>query len=335
MAKTSWRGLHHSLLLRSSLTIEIKCRHPITKQEVIVRVPEALACSLSSRISSLVGTGFHTRRELTVEELLGGQNSFEELEDHVTYSGHRAILDYLTWFVQWLYTSKLNYNKDLRFFEMWLFASRIECPRLQNEAVRMLSRDALWRSNVSLEEKKRPYYFANSDFFDNLMYCVGSFGFLRAAQKDGFDKDGKLEVSYWEGKKCWLFLLDCAAYFGPGDRRVRSVFGENESLDIQIIKRMIDLAREGGEICPWEAKNITRYLVAEPIGEGAAKEAESMPPPLRKHPSSSSALVESTKPAKRPKKSTNPEQPKVDIEEEQIWPLYPQPPLNSSQDEPA
>ncbi|KAH7384744.1 hypothetical protein BKA64DRAFT_726260 [Cadophora sp. MPI-SDFR-AT-0126] len=318
--------------LRSSLTIEIKCRHPTTKQEVIVRVPEALACSLSSRFSKIVGTGPHTRRQVTVEELLGGQRSFEELEHHINYSSDRSILDYLTWFVQWLYTSKLNYNKHLRFFEMWLFASKIECPKLQNEAMRMLSRDALWRSNVSLEEKKRQYYFANSDFYENLMYCVDSFGYFEPGQKDGFDKDGKLDVSYWEGKRSWLFLLDCAAYFGPGDRRVRNFFGENESLDIQIIKRMIDLAKEGGDPCPWDANNIVRYLVAELVSERPVKEARSMLPPVRKHALSPCKSNESKK---RPKLSTTPEQKMAVVEQERIRPVYPEPPLNSSQDEPA
>ena len=84
--------------------IEINCRDS-SKKLVTVRLPEALACSLSGRISTLVGTGTNKRRELSVEELLGGPESFEDLEDQIADENGRAILDYLTWFVQWLYTS--------------------------------------------------------------------------------------------------------------------------------------------------------------------------------------------------------------------------------------
>ncbi|KAK0102854.1 hypothetical protein ONS96_005485 [Cadophora gregata f. sp. sojae] len=255
-----------------------------------------------------------------------------DLDDHLACNGDRNILDYLTWFVQWLYTAKLNYDKDLRFFEMWLFASKIECPKLQNAAVVMLSRDALWRSSVSLEEKKRQYYFANSDFYESLTYCVGPFISKKTNHTDGFEKDGKLEVSYWEDKKCWLFLLDCAAYFGPGDRRVRSVFGESETLDIQIIKRMIDLAKEGGEACPWDAKNISRYFVSEPARRGEVKEEGSMLPPPLKHGLSSTVSNESNK---RPKISTASKQRMAVVGLEHSPPMRPVTPLNFSQDEPA
>jgi len=317
--------------LRSSLMIEINCRDS-SKKLVTVRLPEALACSLSGRISTLVGTGTNKRRELSVEELLGGPESFEDLEDQIADENGRAILDYLTWFVQWLYTSKLNYNKDLRFFDMWLFASKIDCPKLQNEAMRMLSRDALWRSSVSLEEKKRQYFFANSEFHETLLYCIDPNMFSNALEKDGFDKNGKLEASFWKNRKCWLFLLDCAAYFGPGDRRVRSIFGECESMDIQIIKRMIDLAKEGGDPCPWDPKNIARYLVAEPARDGGLTGAGFMLAPVRKHEQSPSGSNESKK---RPKHSLTPEQHRAMIEFATRRPSYPEPPRNSSPDGPA
>lgn len=122
--------------------IEIKCPNNTAGEDDIVRVPEAIACSLAGRISTLVGTGIDVRREITIEELMGGDLQYSELKEQL---GNGTVLDYLTWFVQWMYTSKLEYKKDLRFFGMWIFASKIECPRLQNDAVRMLCRDALWR----------------------------------------------------------------------------------------------------------------------------------------------------------------------------------------------
>ena len=310
--------------------LEIQCLDS-SNNVVTVRVPEALACSLSSRISTLVGTGTNKRRELSVEELLGGRDAFEDLEDHIADKDDCTILDYLTWFIQWLYTSKLNYNKNLRFFDMWLFASEIQCPRLQNEAIRMLSRDALWCSSVSLEEKKRQYFFANSDFHETLLHCVDLDMLSRATEKDGFDKSGKLDTSFWDTRKYWLFLLDCAAYFGPGDRRVRGIFGDYESLGIQIIKRMIDLAKEGGDVCPWDPKNITRYLVAEPARDGELTGAELMLAPVRKHEPSPSGSNESKK---RPKISLTPEQHRAMIEFASRR-SYPEPPQNSSPDETA
>ncbi|KAH9208800.1 hypothetical protein DL95DRAFT_414432 [Leptodontidium sp. 2 PMI_412] len=183
---------------------------------------------------TLVGTGIDVRREITIEELMGGDLQYSELKEQL---GNGIVLDYLTWFVQWMYTSKLEYKKDLRFFGMWIFASKIECPRLQKDAVRMLCRDALWRSNVSLEEKKRQYYFAHAHFANNLFYC---------------------------------------------DRRLRRALQANELLLVQMMKRMVIVAKEGGEICPWDPQNIARYFVAEPNSCDTLKEEPTLQAPLRK-----------------------------------------------------
>ncbi|KAG4432510.1 hypothetical protein IFR05_012007 [Cadophora sp. M221] len=231
--------------MKSSVMIEIKCIDNITDEDVIVRIPEAIACSLSGWISKLVGTGIDVQQEIT-----GGNVQYSELKEQL---GNGTVLDYLTWFVQWMYTSKLDYKQDLRFFGMWIFASKIECPRFQNAAVRILCRDAPWRSNVSLEEKKKQS-----------------------------KNNGEIDNSYWENKKRLLFLLDCAAYFGPGDRRLSGLLHANEVLLVQMMKRMVDLAKEGAEICPWDPKNIARYFVAEANFDDALKEETASQTPLRK-----------------------------------------------------
>ncbi|KAL5316611.1 hypothetical protein ACEPPN_015660 [Leptodophora sp. 'Broadleaf-Isolate-01'] len=218
----------------SSVMIEIKCPNNTAGEDDIVRVPEAIACSLAGRISTLVGTGIDVRREITIEELMGGDLQYSELKEQL---GNGTVLDYLTWFVQWMYTSKLEYKKDLRFFGMWIFASKIECPRLQNDA-----------------EKKRQYYFAHAHFANNLFYCAENSGCWDNPDADGFSNSGEINSSYWENKKCLLFLLDCTAYFGPGDRRLRRVLQANELL----------------------------YFVAEPNSCDTIKEEPTLQTPLRK-----------------------------------------------------
>ena len=61
--------------------IEIKCPNNTAGEDDIVRVPEAIACSLAGRISTLVGTGIDVRREITIEELMGGDLQYSELKE--------------------------------------------------------------------------------------------------------------------------------------------------------------------------------------------------------------------------------------------------------------
>ncbi|KAH7313187.1 hypothetical protein BKA65DRAFT_558402 [Rhexocercosporidium sp. MPI-PUGE-AT-0058] len=166
---------------------------------------------------------------------------------------------------------------------------KIECPRLQNAAVGMLCRDACWRSNVSLEEKRMQYYFAHNHFAHYVLYCGKSSGYWDNPWFDGFKNSGEMDSLYWEDKKRLLFLLDCAAYFGPGDRRVRGILHANEVLLIQVMKRMVGLAKQGGDICPWDPENISRYLVAEQIFDATVKEETTLHTPLRKRQHSTAA----------------------------------------------
>ncbi|KAL2061877.1 hypothetical protein VTL71DRAFT_7255 [Oculimacula yallundae] len=287
--------------LRSSSMIEIKCPARITRlhahrRDITVRLPEVIGCSLSGRISKAVGTGENIRRVFNIEELMGGNEAYLSFECQLE---HGYVLDYLTWFVQWVYSSKLEYRKDLRFFEMWAFASAIECPLLQNEAMAMLGRDALWRSKVSLEEKRRQYYFANDTFVNTILYWRSLARIQDENENDdipyvrvaAFKEDGQIDLSYWEDKKDMLFLLDCAAFFGPDDERVREVVAEDDGdLTFLIMKRMIQLAKAGGEMCPWDAQNIGRYFVAERIFQSTPKDATMMPPPSNKRPLPLSSL---------------------------------------------
>ncbi|CZT00601.1 hypothetical protein WAI453_009250 [Rhynchosporium graminicola] len=271
--------------LRSSSMIEIKCRNHTTEQDIIVRIPEAIACSLSGRISELVGNRSDATTNLDMEGLMGRAGDLDVFEDFFRDN----LLSYLTCFVQWIYTSKLNYDKELPLFNMWIFAVILECPRLQNETVRMLSRDALWRSNVSLGEKKQQYYFANHRFPFTIFFCERLAENFKDKDTNGFREDGGIDVKFWENKKYLLFLLDCAAYFGLSDRRVLDTIDDDCSeglgnLSIMIMKRMVQLAKIGGEMCPWDPKNIGRYLVTEQRAKNMAMEVPAVQTPLRKRP---------------------------------------------------
>ncbi|CZT13506.1 uncharacterized protein RAG0_17002 [Rhynchosporium agropyri] len=252
--------------LRSSSMIEIKCRNHTTEQDIIVRIPEAIACSLSGRISELVGDRSDATTNLDMEGLMGRAGDLDVFEDFFRDNLLNCPL-----------------------FNMWIFAVILECPRLQNETVRMLSRDALWRSNVSLGEKKQQYYFANHRFPFTIFFCERLAENFKDKDTNRFREDGGIDVKFWENKKYLLFLLDCAAYFGLSDRRVLDTIDDDCSeglgnLSIMIMKRMVQLAKIGGEMCPWDPKNIGRYLVTEQRAKNMAMEVPAVQTPLRKRP---------------------------------------------------
>lgn len=210
-----------------------------------------------------------------------------------------TFLDYMTWFVQWLYTCRLQYNKDMLFYNMWKFGEWIGCPKLQNEALKMLASNAPWQIKVRASEVRIQYHFADINELQNLWDDTELENDpLQGAEEEPVTLRSVDKRSvYWGNKKRLLFLMDGVARFGPDDPRVMFLLAQSPSFGFQLIKRLVDLAKEGGDVAPWAPRNIHKYLVDENLFEenpyrDVRERSRSYPYPILGHDTVRMAVVQ-------------------------------------------
>lgn len=206
-------------------------------EAIALTVPKVLACAVSTGFQRLV----KHRLPHTLPKLLGGLSDYEDF-DAVCILGCAPA--YLSCFIRWLYTSQLRFNEELSIWELWRFAELIGCFKLQNAALSTLGYDAAWQRTAADIVKQQQFGFIKRHV---LLTVWGETDFSKDCQHRCFAQQGNV---YWEDKKRLLFLLDCLVWMGEDSEDVISTLVTGKGMAVQMARRMVFAAKEGGDQCP-------------------------------------------------------------------------------------